>query len=439
ALLSLKQVKDGVRYLRGKTPVPNPSTFREADQLLRNPEFSYLGRTLDGEEQFYQGLVGPDGAESLIFTAKRALEMVHSADPIASYPTFRLTPRLVGALQVMLVAIFAFGSTFPIAVAIMRSKTTQAYEAVFKKLKELGLKPKQVVTDWEVAEREGWRRAFHKVLYLYSDVFTDGSEAVDNSNRCGDGSGEYNMEGGNVAEKNDSAPGPSDKGTAKRKCSTEKPTKPKKALQDRSPWKVTPQKNQQPSWSSCGERADASIMENARLSSRNSSQGQQPPAFSQGQQPTAFSQGQQTPAYSQGQQPPAFSQGQQPPAYSQGQQPPAFSQGQQHPAYSQGQQHPAYSQGQQPPAFSQGQQPPAFSQGQQHPAYSQGQQPPAFSQGQQHPAYPYPPYPIYQGYEYYQPQPAYQYNQYPAQVPTAQKTPGKGASLGSLLLDISNN
>ncbi|KAK3924225.1 Zinc finger MYM-type protein 1 [Frankliniella fusca] len=52
---------------------------------------------------------------------------------------------------------------------------------------------------------------------------------------------------------------------------------------------------------------------------------------------------------------------------------------------------------------------------------------------------PYPPYRIYQDYEYYQPKPAYQYNQYPAQVPTAQKTPEKGASLGSLLLDISNN
>ncbi|KAK3928199.1 Disease resistance protein RPP2A [Frankliniella fusca] len=146
--------------MRGKTPVPNQSTFREADQLLRNPESnSRRGGAI------LPGAGWPDGAESLIFTSKRALEIVHSTDPIASDPTFRLTPRLVGALQVMLVAIFAFGSTFPIAVAIMRSKTTQAYEAVFKKLKELGLKPKQVVTDWEVAEREGWRRAFHKADY----------------------------------------------------------------------------------------------------------------------------------------------------------------------------------------------------------------------------------------------------------------------------------
>lgn len=55
-------------------------------------------------------MVGPEGEESLMFASKRMIECVHEGDTVASDPTFRVTPKLIGGLQVMILAMFAFGS-----------------------------------------------------------------------------------------------------------------------------------------------------------------------------------------------------------------------------------------------------------------------------------------------------------------------------------------
>ncbi|XP_052131254.1 uncharacterized protein LOC127751565 [Frankliniella occidentalis] len=85
--------------------------------------------------------------------------MVHSIDVVATDPTFWVTPRLAGAMHVMILAVFAFGAVLPIGVAIMRSKSTEAYEAVFHKFKDLGLDARTVITYWG---RKGWRNAYPK-------------------------------------------------------------------------------------------------------------------------------------------------------------------------------------------------------------------------------------------------------------------------------------
>ncbi len=54
--------------------------------------------------------MGEGQGHALIFTTKRALSMVHRSDIVASDPTYRLCPRLVGALQVLILAVFAFGN-----------------------------------------------------------------------------------------------------------------------------------------------------------------------------------------------------------------------------------------------------------------------------------------------------------------------------------------
>ncbi len=52
---------------------------------------------------------------------------------------------------------------FPVAYAVMTSKSETAYQAIFERLKELGLDPKFVCTDWEKAEQNGWKLAFPNV------------------------------------------------------------------------------------------------------------------------------------------------------------------------------------------------------------------------------------------------------------------------------------
>ncbi|KAE8743260.1 hypothetical protein FOCC_FOCC011140 [Frankliniella occidentalis] len=94
--------------MRKKKISASPQTFREADSMFREPDYSYLGRTIDGEEMLYQVMVGEDREESLISCTKRQLQMVHQTDVIASDPTFRVTRRLVGALYLMIIAILAY-------------------------------------------------------------------------------------------------------------------------------------------------------------------------------------------------------------------------------------------------------------------------------------------------------------------------------------------
>ncbi len=60
----------------------------------------------------------------------------------------------------------------PIAYVVMKRKTTTAYTEAFKKLRELGLDADEVITDWEKAERDGWRLAFpDRVLKVYGCVW----------------------------------------------------------------------------------------------------------------------------------------------------------------------------------------------------------------------------------------------------------------------------
>ncbi|KAK3929836.1 Zinc finger protein 621 [Frankliniella fusca] len=108
-LFSTKSIFAAVDYLRkDKKPKP-PTTFEEVDEILNNPDFAHLGLSLDDGAQLYQGKVGPDGEESLVFASPRALKMVLESDVVASDATFKITPRLLGALQVMIFAVFAFG------------------------------------------------------------------------------------------------------------------------------------------------------------------------------------------------------------------------------------------------------------------------------------------------------------------------------------------
>ncbi len=83
------------------------STYRSRAASLI---FAYLsGRTKDDKQLLYQGLVGEPGQQSLVFCSDRQLKLVLSSDVVASDATYKITPRLHGSLQVMIVAVFAYG------------------------------------------------------------------------------------------------------------------------------------------------------------------------------------------------------------------------------------------------------------------------------------------------------------------------------------------
>lgn len=54
-------------------------------------------------------MVGGANEESLVFASKRCLDIVKRDTIVASDPTFKVTPRLMGAMQVLILSVLAFG------------------------------------------------------------------------------------------------------------------------------------------------------------------------------------------------------------------------------------------------------------------------------------------------------------------------------------------
>ncbi|KAE8739280.1 hypothetical protein FOCC_FOCC015218, partial [Frankliniella occidentalis] len=143
---------------------PIPTTLRQAALSLQQPEFAYLARNSDDTSDFFQGMVGKPGEESLLFVDTEFMKFVRSSSVLLSDATFYCCPRMLGAKQVLIVAFHGYGQVFAFAYAVMTRKTIGAYEAVFKKLKELGLRAKLVCTDWEKGEQKAWKNAFPSIV-----------------------------------------------------------------------------------------------------------------------------------------------------------------------------------------------------------------------------------------------------------------------------------
>ncbi len=73
------------------------------------PFCSSVGKTFDEKEQFYQGIVGEVNEEAMVFASKRLLRKQQREHVVASDPTYKITPRLLGALQVLIVAVMTLG------------------------------------------------------------------------------------------------------------------------------------------------------------------------------------------------------------------------------------------------------------------------------------------------------------------------------------------
>ncbi|KAE8744069.1 hypothetical protein FOCC_FOCC009277 [Frankliniella occidentalis] len=167
---TIESIKKAVNRLRNMNLPPVPHTLRQASESLEMLEFSYLGRNRDDTQDFYQGLVGERGQESLLFVNLELMHLVGIKSVLASDATFYCCPRLLGAKQVLIFAFHAYGQVFPFAYAVMTSKTTASYAHIIQRLKDLGLRAKLVTTDWETAEQKAWKQVY-KNIELWGCLF----------------------------------------------------------------------------------------------------------------------------------------------------------------------------------------------------------------------------------------------------------------------------
>ncbi|XP_052131476.1 uncharacterized protein LOC113215927 isoform X2 [Frankliniella occidentalis] len=137
------------------------TSLSHVGNVLNTPEHAYLGRTIDDLQNYFQGVVGSPGRESVIFCSKRGLEMLSRQDTLAGDGTFYMAPDIDGVKQIWILSAFKHGKVFPVAMALMSAMDEPAYAAVLEFLKEKGLAPPaKVISDWEPAQRNAFRKAF---------------------------------------------------------------------------------------------------------------------------------------------------------------------------------------------------------------------------------------------------------------------------------------
>ncbi len=64
---------------------------------------------MDDKDQFYQGIVGDFNEEAMVFASMRLLRRQQREHVVASDPTYKITTKLLGALQVLIVAVLNLG------------------------------------------------------------------------------------------------------------------------------------------------------------------------------------------------------------------------------------------------------------------------------------------------------------------------------------------
>lgn len=106
--------------------------------------------------RFYRGLhIAEDDSKILLFASKRIIMLARNKGSIniQSDATFKTLPALRDAYQLFIVSLQVRRTVYPMMIAVMERKTTQAYELVFRCLNRYlrGTEIKKSFTDYEYA------------------------------------------------------------------------------------------------------------------------------------------------------------------------------------------------------------------------------------------------------------------------------------------------
>ncbi|KAJ1519243.1 hypothetical protein ONE63_011455 [Megalurothrips usitatus] len=144
--------------VRAHSSVDGSNWTVDGHEHLEEPDALYETYALKRKELIKHLLRQEDGVSfDLVYKAfvRRMLNIVRPGDICAIDCTFMTTPDILGAQQVLISSMMAYNQAYPLAFAVMQRKTVEAYEAVIKKLVDLGLGGKHFVADWEDSLRRG--------------------------------------------------------------------------------------------------------------------------------------------------------------------------------------------------------------------------------------------------------------------------------------------
>ncbi|KAK3915703.1 Titin, partial [Frankliniella fusca] len=159
--LDADRVRRAVLDRRRADKPPPPRTIEEMDRVLRSPQYEHLGRSRDGEQALYDGMLGPPGARVLLWVFRNVLAFISADYPLFSDATFDIVPALpIGLHQLFVVVTTYLDHVIPVAYALMMRKDEPSYTHIIRRLQELGLSALAVTTDYELAQMNAWRTVF---------------------------------------------------------------------------------------------------------------------------------------------------------------------------------------------------------------------------------------------------------------------------------------
>lgn len=103
ARVTLNRMRNSIRMAADRYHLPRtPRTLRELAQLLRaHPEIS---TTVDGRDNVFMALVGPEGHQSVVFFSRRLADYLNGVSTIFSDGTFDSRPSRPNTAEVFVIS-----------------------------------------------------------------------------------------------------------------------------------------------------------------------------------------------------------------------------------------------------------------------------------------------------------------------------------------------
>ncbi|KAJ1519031.1 hypothetical protein ONE63_011362 [Megalurothrips usitatus] len=145
-----------------------PATLSELGALLRDKGGRGLTRTKDGADNIFRGAVGSSARKtrSIIFMSKRMRRYLRRAKEIFVDGTWKSRPAKPDSSQLLSISCLVEGRIVPLVLVLMQRRTKSAYVKLLETLRDMGLNPDSVHTDFEGPLYESFRTVFPDIETL---------------------------------------------------------------------------------------------------------------------------------------------------------------------------------------------------------------------------------------------------------------------------------
>ncbi|KAE8743169.1 hypothetical protein FOCC_FOCC011262 [Frankliniella occidentalis] len=155
-----------IRARRENLP-PVPHSLLELATILEDPNYSFLNKTLDGQDRVYIGKFGQtaQGTRCLMFSSERALEYMSSQHSpvldVLSDATFCI-PTVLNGRQIWSIVTIRRNHVIVLVRFVMQTKSEACYKVCLEALKALvpDFRPRTVMCDFEPAQCNAWEAVY---------------------------------------------------------------------------------------------------------------------------------------------------------------------------------------------------------------------------------------------------------------------------------------